>query len=420
VWSIGNGLASTTLVIYLANELNVPRVGLGISLILAAPQIIGLLRLGAPAMIGRLAGRKGFCISTFVLSALLLLALPWLAAPGRLPSANQSLAALVSLWAGFHLLQYLGMVALWSWMADLTPQHARGRFFGWRERWLVIGQAAGAVVAGVFSWGFPFSHPDSPKWVALAIPAAVGAIYMLASVVPLMRMPSATVRREAEPPIVWRAMLAPLGDARFARLLLFGCWFSFFNGVTQSAQYFFPIQVLGISLFLSLTLQTGMRLGQSAVSPSLGRLADRFGNRPVMIVCQLLVALGLLCFLFATPAHWGWLIVAWSLWIAYAGLNVGLPNLMLKLSPHRANTPYIAAFYAITGLCYAASTIVGGLLVDHFRNVTISLFGTGISLDFFGWIFLFGWAARSVGAVLLWLVVEPRETEPQHRWADIR
>ena len=95
------------------------------------------------------------------------------------------------------------------------------------------------------------------------------------------------------------------------------------------------MQVLGVSLFLSLALQTGMRFGQLSISPWVGGLADRLGNRPVMMVSQLLVAAGLLFFAAATPEHWTWFVGAWVLWIAYAGLNVCLPNLMLKLSPER-------------------------------------------------------------------------------------
>jgi MFS family permease len=235
VWAVGNGLASTTLVVYLAYELHVPRVGLGISLIVAAPQIVGLLRLGAPAIIGRLASRKGFCVTAFLFSALLLLILPWLAAPGRLPSAVQSLAALIALWCLYHLLQYLGTVALWSWLADLVPMRIRGRFLGKRERWLVASQAAGALCAGLFAWGFPREYPRLPGWVAYAIPAGVGAAFMLAAILPLWLMPPAANRLAARRPVAWRAMFAPLADARFLRLLLFGCWFSFFNGVTQSA-----------------------------------------------------------------------------------------------------------------------------------------------------------------------------------------
>src|SRR3990172_1871328 len=77
IWAIGNGLASTTLVIYLAKQLHAERLGLGISLILAAQHRAGLLRLGAPALIDRLGDRKRFCMATFLLGALLLLALPW-------------------------------------------------------------------------------------------------------------------------------------------------------------------------------------------------------------------------------------------------------------------------------------------------------------------------------------------------------
>ena len=112
VWAVGNGLASTTLVIYLARELHSERLGLGISLIVAAPHIAGLLRVGAPALIDRLGDRKRFCLTSFLTSALLLLALPWVCAPGRLPSPGWSLAALIVFWCLYHLLQYLGMVAL--------------------------------------------------------------------------------------------------------------------------------------------------------------------------------------------------------------------------------------------------------------------------------------------------------------------
>jgi MFS family permease len=218
-------------------------------------------------------------------------------------------------------------------------------------------------------------------------------------------MPAASARSTARQAVGLGALFEPFGDGRFVRLLLFGCWFSFFNGVTQSAQNYFPMQVLGVSLFLSLALQTGMRLGQWTISPRLGAVADRWGNRPVMIVSQLLVAAGLLFFAVATPAHWMWFVGAWVLWIAYAGMNVCLPNLMLKLSPECGNAPYIAAFYAVTGLCYAASTIVGGAVVDRFGAWTMAL--GGCQLTFFACLFLFGWLLRSLGAVVLLSIREP-------------
>jgi MFS family permease len=189
--------------------------------------------------------------------------------------------------------------------------------------------------------------------------------------------------------------------------VVFGCWFSFFNGVTQSAHYAYPKQVLGITLFGMLALRSMTRVGEFAISPSMGRLADRWGNRPVMLASLLIVAQGPLFYFFATPEQWWWLAGAWLAWIAYAGINVALPSLMLNLSPRESSSPYIAMYYAVTGLCYAASTIVGGAASDRFGDVVFTL--GGAELDYYAALFLFGWITRMLAAaVLLWVVEEPR------------
>jgi MFS family permease len=154
-----------------------------------------------------------------------------------------------------------------------------------------------------------------------------------------------------------------------------------------------------------------MRGGQWAISPTLGRWADRFGNRPVMIGSLLVVATGPLFYLLATPQQWWWYFGAWVAWIAYAGLNVGLPNLMLKLSPRDCNTPYIATYYTVTGLCFAASTIGGGALLDALRNASFAIFGGSATLDYYRCTFLLGWATRSLGVLVLLLVIEDPRPE---------
>ncbi len=412
VWAIGNGLASTTLVVYLAKELRAEWFGVSIGLLVAAPSLAGLLRLAAPLLI-ECTGRKRFCAASFTISALTLSALPWLRAPGWLPSPGWSLTALVLLWCVYHLLQYLGTVALWSWLADAAQTRIRGRFLGVRQRWMVAGTAAAAIDVGLFVWGLSYTRPNLPEWLPYGVAAGLGSAFMLAAVVPLILMPpleksERAAGRDRSPtgarrPL--RALLAPLVDRRFLPLLLFGCWFSLFNGVTQSAQHFYPIKVLGVPLLVMLSMQTGMRLGQWAASPRFGALADRFGNRPVMIVCQLVVGGGMLFYAAASVSgNWTWLIGGWALWIAYAGMNVCLPILMLKLSPRRTNASYIAAFDATRGLCYAAASIAGGALVDCCGGIRVSI---GVAeMQFLTYLFLFGWAARSLGAAILWLVKE--------------
>ena len=468
LWGAGNGLVSTTLIVYLAQELGASKVGLGISLILAAPRIAGLLRMAAPALIEWFGDRKRFCLVAYAASALVLAGLPPAALPGWLPRGNGPLAVIVVLWCLYHLLEFLATVALYCWLADLVPLRIRGRFLGRRERWMLAGQIPAMLFAGLFSYFFKSSlafayfpailSPAIQSWLASSaealgylIPAVLGVCFLLLAVVPLAAMPPGTltvgnalcgVPGRARKPVAGfrnatqrvpyrlasepvraqtnhafgtagrsrsgrlRQLAAPFLDRPFLALIVFGCWFSFSNGVTQTAQGIYPKRVLGMSLFATMALSTGMRLGQLAVSPWLGRIADRWGNKRLMAASLPLVALGPLFFCAAVPRQPWWIVGAWAVWIAYAGINVGQPNLMLKLAPRQSSAAYVAAFHAITGLMVAASTIAGGCLIDHFAGRHFRPFAGCWSLDVFQVSFLLGAAARLLGMLLLWPIGE--------------
>ena len=190
LWAVGNGLTSTTLVVFLALELDAPRLGLGIGLILAMPQLVGLLPLAAPVLIGRIADRKTFCLCTFMLSGLLLLCLPIMAAPGVFRSAAISLAGLIILWSLHHLMQYMGTVALFSWLADIAPLKFAAAFSGIRRRWWwrAKPQAPGVRLVLVLV--------DRPITTSrcrldrLRDSRRRGRVVLIASVIPLWFMPS--------------------------------------------------------------------------------------------------------------------------------------------------------------------------------------------------------------------------------------
>jgi hypothetical protein len=89
---------------------------------------------------------------------------------------------------------------------------------------------------------------------------------------------------------------------------------------------------------------------------------------------------------------------------------------MLKLSPRESNTPYIATYYAVTGLCLAVSTIVGGVMQDAWGGRTVELLFGGVRLDYYGAIFLFGWLSRTAGVLLLLMVKEPQVPSQTTAW----
>src|SRR6476469_8320564 len=144
-----------------------------------------------------------------------------------------------------------------------------------------------------------------------------------------------------------------------------------------------------------------MRAGQLAIAPWAGRLVDRFGNRPVMIVSQFIVSSGLIFFLVATPER-PWLIGgAFLVWSAYAGLNVGLDNIKLKLAPADNNAPFVAIYYATGDLANGVATVIGGCIYDH-----LAAQKTGM-ISFYTQIFVLGLVWRLLAVPLLAWLIEP-------------
>lgn len=405
LWSLGNGLVSTTLVTYLALDLGAS--GVAVAWLLAAPRFAGALRVVAPAMLSAGArrgwGRKPFCLACFAASGVVLALVPsvaWGFDAGASPAERGlRVAALVAAWCVYHLLEYLGGVALWSWIGDLYPRRLRSRLLGGRERWLTLGRVIGIGLSVLLAALWPTLLPGSSRWAPLAASATVGTALMLLALWPLVSTTSLAACPSATPAAPWRALRAALRDRSYRRLLVYSCWFSFANGLTSTAQAMLP-KAIGVPYERMQAYWVGMWSGQSAIAPWCGRMVARFGARRVMLPAQLVVATGPLWFYWATP-HRPWLVgVAFATWIAYAALNVGLDTLKLGLADPRNNTPYLAVFYATSDVVNGLMTLAGGLLYDTLVKADSE------AMRVFGWLFLAGFACRLAAAPLIVRLVD--------------
>ncbi len=426
LWSAGNGLTSGTLIVYLALELGAQ--GIAVSWILATPAAVGLLRLLSPVLIGLCGDARRTCLWFWLASYVVLAFLP---AVVLASSPTAGIIGLVLLLCVHQLLEYIGLVAFWSWMADLVPRRIRGRYFGRRQ---VLGLAVLLPVllgSGLLADAWKRRVKDEqPQLVPLGyvIPAGFGTACLLVSLLPLLRMPGSpraspswgrhsclpgrqagNGRQECLPhsrESAWRSIPEPFRDRRFWRLLAFGVWFSLANGLTQAAQNIYPYS-LGVSATFLLAMQSMMRGGQLGVAAWAGPFSDRYGNRPVLILCQAVVATGPLFYLLAVPDRTWPIAGAWLAWSAYAGLNVCLPNLMLKLSPKHNNASYIACYFAVTSIVYAASTVTGGYLTDHLKAAVPILSFGGWQMNHFQYLLAAGWVQRSLAVLFLLWLIEP-------------
>lgn len=159
LWGLGNGLVSTSLIVYLvgamaAGRLEKAQIGLAIGWIIAAPRLIGVLRIFTPTLIDRFRSRKTVAFAAYLLSPMALLTLPLgLSSLSALAErhVNAALLAVGTIWAIYHLIEYFGTVALWGWLGDSLCARIRPLFLARRERWMIAGQFAGALSSGLWS-----------------------------------------------------------------------------------------------------------------------------------------------------------------------------------------------------------------------------------------------------------------------------
>ncbi|MBX7165236.1 MAG: MFS transporter [Pirellulales bacterium] len=410
LWSIGNGLTTGPLVSYFAQDLGAK--GIELAILLALPAVVGLYRLFAPRWITLCGGAKRACLVALAASYLLLATLPLIVLEASVSASPRwALAAVIGLLCVHQLLEFIGTVALWSWLADLVPAPIRGRYFGRRNAWQLVVLVPTLLASGrlIDLWR---EHWPEQILLAYALVTGAGAILLLASLGPLVAMVPTPLRRiapssaHAGRPTAWLDVFACVP---FRWLLVFGCWLSFFNGLTQVAQNVYPKQVLHIGLATLAVLQSTMRIGQIGVGLWAGGFSDRYGNRPTLVLGQLLVAAGPLCY-FLSRGNWPsgvfWIGAAYVLWSAYAALNVCLPNLMLKLVPDASRGAGIAIYFAATSLAYAVSTVLGGVLFDALKSHGPWSVGP-FAVDVYAIQFLAGWVTRSLAVVWLLLLAEP-------------
>jgi hypothetical protein len=116
---------------------------------------------------------------------------------------------------------------------------------------------------------------------------------------------------------------------------------------------------------------------------------------------QIVVATGPLFFLLATPEQPWFIVGAFLVWIAYAGLNVGLDNIKLKLAPAENNSPFVAVYHAVGDLANGLTTLAGGAILDVLTARGSQAGSLYIEL------FVAGFVSRVLAVPLLAWLIEP-------------
>ncbi len=175
----------------------------------------------------------------------------------------------------------------------------------------------------------------------------------------------------------WANMLAPVRHPDFGRFVLFTCCWSFASLFAAAFLQLFVLKVLGLAPWKTTLIWCSQGLGTAAASAFWGRMADRFGHRPVLKLCITIKPLIMVVFLLLTAEN-----AVWLLPLAFfpdGALNSGYAlasnGYMLTLAPRRNRSMFIAAVTGLAGLCGGAGAIASGTLLDACQEWRLTLLG---------------------------------------------
>lgn len=340
-----------------------------IGMLASIPQLVNLLQPFGAYLADRMQSRYGYSICIFgpsrLLWLILVLAIWW---EGSFHIAGHQLVqlTLAIIWVT-QLLESFGRASWLSWMAALVPQRLRGRYFGFRNSAVSLTNLIGVPLLALVVSNWPGGRLQGYSailvlGIALGITSLVCQFFMT-DVNP--KLVHATHSHAGEGSRIG-TIFSFLKDANFLRFLVYSGLWSF--AVNVSAPFFNLYLLDNLSIDVSVvTIYNSLGAGANLLMLVLwGKLADRVGNRPIMLVVGILVALTPLLWLEAGTAPiflWVWFpllhIIGGGTW---AAIDLCSNNLLMGVAPLLHQSIYFAIAAAVPGVTGAMGITVGGFL----------------------------------------------------------
>lgn len=335
--------------------------GLHIGILGAIPTGMLFLQFLSAVVANHLEYRRGLWMAVSIVQRLILL--PVALGPFLFPEASPA----IWLWGflGMSVLNH-GLLhfatPLWmSWMGDYLPRNRLSRFWGVRHLWMQWAGAASLLFASYLL----DSYADAIQ-TAFAILIVVAAILGVADILlfwPVFEPPVTKITETR----IHKVLAEPFRNRDFRSFISFMSFWHFAAMVGAPFISLFLLAEVGMPLSRLLLLWMFCWVGGAICSARIGRLAERVGHRPILILCTLLKSSNMLA-LMLTPndpdfAFWMLIPVFILDSILNAGFVVATNGFMLTKSPSGNRTMFIAAGTALAGFVGGVTSVICGALL---------------------------------------------------------
>ncbi|MFH1074087.1 MAG: MFS transporter [Candidatus Firestonebacteria bacterium] len=313
----------------------------------------------------------------------------------------------ISVYTLISLVSAPANIAWINWMGDIIPEKERGYYFGRRS--IIAGLIA--VIVSFLLGRYLDKVPE--KHIGFSVVYGIGAIAGFLSYYMLMRLPDTKNISPGKDKFSMKFILKKIQkvftDKNFMNLVWFNVVWAFslsFIGVFLNV---FMFKELKMSYTLIVSFAIISTLANLALTPFWGRIADKYGNKPVMLICG--NVLGFTPFLWAVTMPSNYFVIIPLLYImagiAWAGFNIAAFNIVLKLAPKEDRAFFLSVNMLLPSITAFIAPLISGFLID-----TIGTYRIDMGFYYFGafqLVFLLGAFMRSLPLRILKKVIEPQE-----------
>jgi MFS family permease len=267
-----------------------------------------------------------------------------------------------------------------SWMATLVPRRLRGRYFGLRNSLASLTNLVCVPLAGLAVSKWPGGTLQGYGVVlfvgVISGMISLGCQYFQVDVNP-QEQNAAAMKSSAQKAVSDDANNATAEDSiwKNSNFLRFLLYFSSWMFAANLSLPFFNMYMLGtLNLEVSwVTFYGSLQAGANLLMLIIwGRLADKIGNRPILLVVGMVAA--------SVPLLWlaigTNLIDVWDLWLwlplihifiggNWAALDLCNNNLHIEVTPVKNKSIYFATTAAVGGVSGALGTTIGGFVAEN-------------------------------------------------------
>ncbi len=380
-----------------------------LALISALPAMVGLLMIPGSVLGERFSSYKNFVAIGGFLWRFWWLPIAFLP---LLPSSWPRLEIFLALVLFSAISIFLVNATYNTWLSSLVPESHRGWYFSKR---IALATVVGAAI------GFPASlfldamkaqdkilgSGHSNQMLGLSILFGAGVLLGFVSFYFYWLMPNTireTVQKHSLADSI-RSMTSPLEDRTFRRLTLF--LVVFVLGQTIAGPFFFKYAITVLNLdFIQLQIFVAFHATASLLSAKLwGYLSDKYGNKPVLFISGLLLALGPLSWVLTSPGNDNWNMVSLCIGhvfagLAWTGVQVGQGNIILAIAKPEFRSQAIGFANSIIAVMSGAAPLIGGVLMQWLSTVMSDL-------SRFHLLFVVNSGLRVIAVFFLFGIVDP-------------